>query len=327
MGNPRRMFRQGDAAFVTNRLAEGLPFVPTLYINVLLFGILARACFKHPNIIICAWLFLGSHYHGLIVNRGSAEELRSFMNYVDGEIAKIVCKLLGRWNVKIWAQRYHYAPIETWDACLRQMSYLFLNPVVANLVAKASAYPGVSTYAWLTPGYRQEYIWVKPSLVTQLANGRFLRSTSKRLAAALKEMNLPSYGLPIHPFAWKECFSESSQLSDEQLKGELLTLLTEGEFEAERLRRKEGKTVCDLTHLVEQNPHRRYKSKKFGKRGLCISTCPEARAEYIRIYRDFCEKCIIAWHQAKVGYRDAAFPLGAFIPPQLPRGNQLRYVT
>ena len=54
MGHPRRMFRHNEVALVTNRMARGLPLVPTIYINLLIFGVLARAKFKYPQIIVCA---------------------------------------------------------------------------------------------------------------------------------------------------------------------------------------------------------------------------------------------------------------------------------
>ena len=270
---------------------------------------------------------MANHYHAMIVNRGSAEELSAFMNFVDGEIAKVVCKLLGTWNVKIWSQRFHYAPLLSAEDALEKMAYLFLNPVSANLVARASEFPGVSTYGWLTPGHQQSFQYVRPKLIVKLANGRFLRRTSKRLASALKELTLPSYNFSVKPFAWKECFSGTVECSDEALKAELMERIAKGEARAERDRKQTGQRLCDLDALVEQNPHRHYVPKKYGRRACCISSCPVLRAEYIKLYRSFCKQCDAAWQQMKRGYREVVFPAGAFLPPQMPRANVMRFAT
>jgi len=49
----RRSFPSNTAYFITNRVSEGHPFVPSRYINLMFYGVLARAAFKHPGI---AWL-------------------------------------------------------------------------------------------------------------------------------------------------------------------------------------------------------------------------------------------------------------------------------
>ena len=222
--------------------------------------------------------------------------MRNFMHYVDSEIAKIVCKLLGRWNTKIWAQRYHYAPFQTAESVMEKMKYLFINPVEASLVEK-------------------------------LPNGRFRKKTSKRLAAALQQRNLPQYGLVIEPFAWKQCFRETRLSADTSLRTDLLERIAQAEGEIARQRRKENRTVCNIDDLMEQNPHKHYIPKKYGRRTACISSCPEMRAEYLRIYKDFCEKCSRAWQRSKENYAEVAFPAGAFIPPQFPRATALCFLT
>lgn len=322
------MFRHGEVALVTNRMARGLPLVPTVYINLLIFGILARAKFKHPRITVCAWLFLANHYHGVVLNRGTAADMKNFMHYVDAEVAKIVCKLLGRWNTKIWAQRYHYAPIQTAESVMEKMQYLFVNPVEAYLVETVAKYPGVSTFAWVKDlDHRQTFQWIKPSLVEKLPNGRFRKAASRQLATTLQERTLPQYELLVEPFAWKECFRETSSRSDTALQEELLERIAGAEREIAKKRRRENRTVCNIDDLIEQNPYKHYVPKKYGRRAACISSCLEMRAEYIRIYKDFCEKCCRAWQRAKESYAEVSFPAGAFIPPQLPRANAICFIT
>ena len=57
MGHPRRNYTHGRVYLVTNRLAQGLPFVPNKYINALVYGALARAYALNPGVVICAFCF------------------------------------------------------------------------------------------------------------------------------------------------------------------------------------------------------------------------------------------------------------------------------
>ena len=137
MGHPRRYYPANTAYLVTNRTAEGLPFVTCLYINLMLFGILARAAFRSPSVIVRGWLFLSNHYHRLVVLRGSPDEFKKFMNDIDGEIAKLIVRWRGTRNVNVWAQRYPTAPILSFNSAVKEMVYLFVNSVAANFVDKA----------------------------------------------------------------------------------------------------------------------------------------------------------------------------------------------
>jgi len=181
MGHPRRMFVHQGVYFVTNRVAEGLPFVPNEFINLLLWGILARAQEKYPSIVIAAWLFLSNHYHALLTVRGDPAELARFMNYVDGEIAKALCRLLGKHHCKVWAQRYHAAQLLTPETVLEQLTYLYTNPVVAGLVPSAQEWIGVST---LTPELlptTTQYKFLPPSSLPRLKNKPFSGADLSRL--------------------------------------------------------------------------------------------------------------------------------------------------
>ena len=60
MPRHRRFFPKNTVYLVTNRTAEGLPFLPCPLMNLFLFGILAKARFYNPSVTISAFLFMAS---------------------------------------------------------------------------------------------------------------------------------------------------------------------------------------------------------------------------------------------------------------------------
>lgn len=96
-----RKYSKGEVYFVTNRTAEGLPFVANLLINTFINGILARALVLHPGIELSAYLVMPNHYHLILVLNEGAEVLKSFMGYVDGELAKVINRFRGRCNQNV----------------------------------------------------------------------------------------------------------------------------------------------------------------------------------------------------------------------------------
>ena len=327
MGHPRRMFEKGSVYFVTNRTAEGLPFVANAFIRLVTFGILAKACFRFPQIAISCWLFLANHYHSILITRGDPAVFKDFMNYVDGELAKAVVRWLGKRNYKVWAQRYNAARLLTPEAVLQQMSYAYTNPVKANLVARAKDWKGVSTYSTLFDSSDQKFKWVRPSKLSLLPNGAFSRKLCAYLVKKIEELPAPMFTLRVSPFAWKYCFPETSELSDEVLRERLLLLISAEEQQCALERKRDRRTVADPKLLAEQNPHKHYKPKKYGRRVFCISTCAELRREFIAVYRDFCERAQAAWRSLLRGDEQPNFPPGSYLPPSYPVASLLPAFT
>ena len=54
-----RKYEKDRVYLITNRVAEGLPFVPTILINLFIYGIIARAICLHPNVKACHFIFMG----------------------------------------------------------------------------------------------------------------------------------------------------------------------------------------------------------------------------------------------------------------------------
>ena len=163
MGHPRRFFQHKSAYFVTNRLAEGLPFVANAYVEKVLGGVFARARERFPSIGICSLLVLGNHYHGVFVTKGDPADLERFFHYVHAEVAKILVRWLGKRNVKVWGQRYNAAKILDFKTAVKYMGYLFLNPSAANLVDKIEDFACLNTWQQLFNTTPVRYKRIRPS--------------------------------------------------------------------------------------------------------------------------------------------------------------------
>lgn len=316
MGHPRRYFENNCVYFLTNRLARGLPFVPSEYINNILRGILAKANTKYPNISICHYLWMRNHYHMLIVTNGNPGDIAGFMNLVNGEAAKAVVKFLGRRNVKVWGQRYNCIRLLTSDVVVEKIAYLYLNPVSANLVDKASKWLGVTSY-----GIEKEQIikseYLRPRAIQRLPDQNLTKKLDKDLISKSKKGN--TYHLTVKPNKWIECFQEQESI-------EFYNTQIQSKIRLEENRLKENRKY-PVAGEKNQNPHQGYQPQSKGKRMFCMSSCMELRKQFIEIYKNFCERCIMTWQQWKEGNIQNAYPPGGFLPPRWPLANTLKFQT
>lgn len=326
MGHQRRYYRHGDTCFVTNRLAEGLPFVPNSFINSLLYGALARTASLHPGIVICAFSVLPNHYHLIVHIKADEEEMAGFLHDLDDELARIVKRLLGKHNCKFWSQRAHVAVLGDFSATIQRFGYCFLNPVSANFCRRAADWIGLHSFQSLYSAEAKTYKWVRTCKLNRLPNKPFTKKEIRRLLNRWENIPGKTFELRIEPFAWKSCFDESRELTDEELRDMILSQVAAGETQYEKERLQKGQKIVNNQDLALQNPYKSYKPKKYGRRVYCICTDPELRQQMIELYNAFCATCAAVWAAWKKGDYSAKFPPGAFIPPRAPLCSALSSV-
>lgn len=322
MPNPRRKFEHNALYMLTNRLAEGLPLVANAYINALIHSVLARAQDTVPDIEIGHFQFMANHYHCFIVPRGDPKDVAVFLNMLDGELAKLIQRLLGRRNNLVWAQRAHAAQILDYEAALKELAYSFINPSSAHLVDSIDEWCGVSSWHQLFNPAPIKTLAVYPTNVDTLPNRPFRNSDIRRYLENLDSQELQPLTLTIKPFGFKTCFSACANLSDDQIRNRIVELVRVGEESNRRERVTLKRGVVGAKALAEQNPYKAFKPKKRGRRVYCISTDKELRMQFIEAYQIFCDLCVQAWQKIKRGI-PAEFPPGAFIPSLAPRANVL----
>ena len=325
MGHQRRYYKHGDAFFVSNRLTEGLPFVPNIFINFLLLGALARAAALSPGIVICAFSFMQNHYHLIVYIEGDSAQLSTFLHDLDDELARVIKKLLGKRNLKVWAQRPHVALLGDMPTVIKYFAYCFLNPVDAGFCDRAADWIGAHSYHTLFDEKlrHREHKWVRTRELKKLPNKEFTDKEIRRLQSEWENIEGPIYELEIEPFAWKERFGSSRNLTDAQILETIVLSIQTGEKDCAQQRKKERRRLADPELLRRQNPYKRYRPKKYGRRVYCICTDPELRKQIIEAYKNFCEECKAAWAAWKKGDFSVKYPPGAFLPPRLPLASAL----
>ena len=317
MGKMRRMFARNTPYLITNRLAEGLPLVPNTFMNLILYGVLARASQQFPDIIICAWLFLQNHLHALLFATEDPHRIADFMNFVDGEIAKDVARLLGKRQYKIWGREYDALPLMTPEDVRKKQAYLYANPVAANLVARASDWFGVTTFKGTAEDFTQGYKYIRPRYLPRLASRTFSKASLRTLLARLEQRPGCTYALSVKPLAWLDCFP-AEHLNREEEWAKILKQVAEIEQAEQRHRSAEKRSLPSKDALRYQNPHKHYKPQSKGRRVFCMCSDPELRRDFIAVYRAYCARCEAAWQQWKKGNLNFPYPPEAFIPRRPP---------
>src|SRR5215216_5194464 len=93
MPSPPRILLNKTAVFITARVEEGLPFVPTAYLNEIVWSILARAQTLYP-VKICHLFLMANHLH-FILAVDNPEDIVRFMERFKTETAHMVNRLRG----------------------------------------------------------------------------------------------------------------------------------------------------------------------------------------------------------------------------------------
>jgi REP element-mobilizing transposase RayT len=312
-----RMFEKDRVYLITNRTAEGLPFVATILINLFIYGIIARAISLHPEVKVCHFIFMANHYHLLIVLKGDPDALKSFMEYFDGETAKFINRFRGRTGHNVWVKPYDAEAILTFEAALNKIIYIYLNPVTAGLVNSIKDYPGVSSWRFFLKSLSRPYRFLGSAGLKRLPFGGITKQISceilrkKHANTRFQEKNL----LLINPIEWAYCFNEGKGKTDKEIRKLIFEGIEEGEKKIRRQRN--GRPVLGAFNLSKQCFHKKYKSKTYQKRSICISTCSLIKEDFLKEYREFVRLCREAWYLFKRTRGQAQWPPGAFPPARV----------
>ena len=101
MPRNNKVFINRTVVSITTRIQEGLPFVATPFMCLLLQSYLAGAQERYP-VKIVAFMVMGNHLHMLLVVE-NPEDVSHFMEYFKRETAIARNRLLGRRQRTVWA--------------------------------------------------------------------------------------------------------------------------------------------------------------------------------------------------------------------------------
>jgi len=292
----RKCFVHGSVVEICSRVEEGLPFVSTVYMNVILLSILARAQTLFPC-TICHFVFMGNHFHLIAVIK-DPEMFDDFVAFFKRETAHAINRLLGRRQRTVWCDGYDSVIILDPEKVLQRIEYLYTNPSRANLVERIEDYPGVNSWhAFLVGGTTIPMRWIPRPIIAPLPHRTLSLEEQQRLADIFQEQATEESQLSIEPDAWLECFAETRGVDSSAIIQEIFRRIRSTE---DRLKRSRTLPVKGAHALRLENMRREFAPRKYSRRMICFASLRAVRIQFVSWYRELCEEAAkICWKQER----------------------------
>lgn len=310
MPRPRKLFIHGTVVSISTRVQEGLPFVPTRYMKLIIQSALAGAQ-KLYKARIVAYLVMGNHIH-LILVVDNPEDIPRFMRYFKRETSGAINRLLGRRQRSVWVPGYNSPVILDAEKAIQEIVYLYTNPQKARLVNRIEDYPQLSSWnelfscsstSSLVPSFRRDAI---PALGENHSQEHDEKVYEEILSKS-KDRNL----LRIEPHAWMECFEETRKMKPFAMRNliEKRVRAKEQEF-----RMKRGPEVLGRENLLRQDIRVGFHPKKWGKKMLCLATEKLKRIPFLQWYKDQIRNIERSMEAFRLNLTPPKLPPGFFLP-------------
>ena len=319
-----RDFRKPDefVAFITNRVYEGLPFLPVFLMRELIFGIIAKCQEKHP-VTICHMLWMSNHFH-MIVSGPSCKHISKFYSQMQSEIAKMIKEFTGSYHRGLWEGRYSMQRIGTGEDVIRMIAYLYTNPVKAGLVRTVEEWEGVNTYQMYRSGSNVRDC--KNIAIRNFKHIRVDKFYAKEAAQKLYFDNLEGsyHEFRLSPNNWKYCFNEYRDKTDEEIFREV-----DAEIKALELQyQTEYKNkFMGIAKIKKQSMTVKYTPKAKSPTPMIICSDTKKRIEMIKDYKAFQQKCHDSYKAWKTGLvSQKQYEYGAY-RPGLPIVGRIKLVA
>ncbi len=321
MGKTRRYIEANKPHALIIRVREGIPFVPTDYMNTLIESAMARAL-RDENVDLCAYTWMGNHAHMLIVPRDTIKCV-AFYQELKKKVADYTKALLGYKSIALWEARPVVAQVRSVADVVDQIAYLYANPASADLVDTIGHYPGVSSFAdfigtntLLHATHTKSCPWIRNPAITPLASRLVSRFEDRAITTALIESATIEHDLVLKPYVWLKAFGITTPTEIADVKRRILESLLAKEAEA-RLKRA-GRAAFGADYLRLQPIMQPHTPPPTGRRIYVISSDDKDRLDFIATVRHFCKickKCYKLCLQSRGS--EAKWPPGA-IRPHLP---------
>ena len=316
MPSARHYFVKDTAVFVSSRMQEGLPLVPTNFMNSILWSILAKAHMLYPQIHICGFIFLLNHFHFLFVVE-NPEHVSAYVGYVKQEIAHAVNLLLGRKRKTIWENEFDAPVVLDSTTLLNVLAYLYTNPVAAGYVETIDDYQGVSSFQMLKND--SPYTW-RPtfarSSIPLLHDPKHPDREDTIQTNRLIESSNLSCRLDVSLFAWKRCFDDTMLVPDSELKKELMNRIRQKELELSKEREEKNIGVMGASKLRSSSMLYEYTPEKHANKQICLSSDKKIKVEFITFFKALCKKAKDVYEKWKLCDFSEPYPPGLFMPPR-----------
>jgi REP element-mobilizing transposase RayT len=306
----RKFFVSNSLVMVSFRTEEGLPFVPLLFVNNMIWSVLGRAQELYET-KLCAFTAEPNHVH-MMLKVTDPEGVSKFVGYFKQETAHCLNRFLNQQKT-VWAEGFDSPTILDSETALKKFAYVLLNPVKDELISDMNDYPGVSTYSLMLQNRLSINVpRIFRDSVVPLRNPR--KPWLEEFSYLFDDDKKSEVEFTFHPYIWKSCFHDTANLSDEEIR----TMMLEHLSKEQRILSKAG---LNPERLKRQSMLTNYQPKKFGKRMICLAASATLRREFIKVYRalaDMAAAAFKSWQKGEI----VPFPSGLF-PPSLPRRSNL----
>lgn len=304
MPRNRKLFIRSTPIMITSRVEEGLPFLPSVLINQIIWSALARARAAY-QIKICHFVFMANHFHLLAVVEDPGM-ISHFVRYLKTETSHAVNRLLGRRKRTIWSEGYDSPTILTPEDVLRYIAYIYCNPSAARLASSIENYKGVSSWnMFATENYVHKCRSISRDSIVQFDYVSASPTATQHYTDSFLSQ-APDVDFNLDPFAWTQCFPELQTVDIKKLKDRICNEIQcrEKEFSSQPLKTTEAsKTIVS-----------NYAPKKFGRRMICLCSDPEHRKNFINWYRVVCHCANLAFNAWRIGDFSKRLPPGILAP-------------
>jgi hypothetical protein len=269
-------------------------------VNEIILGVLGRAQRRYA--VRCSFVvFLSNHFH-LLLWVQDALQLSRFMQYVDGNIARKVGKLVD-WPHGLWSRRYQAILVSNEEkAQVARLRYSLSHGVKEGLVGRLSEWPGVHSLRAILEDKPLKGLWFNQ---TQEYAARNRGEEYNRLKYATEE-ELVLTQLPC----WEH-------LSREEYRDRIASLVEEIEAEGRAKRELTGIPAVGVAEIVKQSRHSRPNQSKRSPAPQFHAATKSVRKVMWAAYATFVAAFREAAERLKAGDRLASFPIGSF-PPGMP---------
>lgn len=313
MARNRKYFPNKSVLFCTSRTETGLPLVASLYMNFILWGIIARAREQY-NVSVCHMIFLGNHFHAILVVQ-NPEDVSKFIGYVKAESAHAINRLLARPQRTIWQDGYDSPLLLTPQDVIKYIRYIYLNPARANLTESINDYPGVSTWEMFCTGLLTKVCKrLSRDSIEPLWSPALSISEQRRLVELYKTIPGTEHEFALEPNAWMECFPELEDVPAAEINAMIRKEISEEEKQMSKERRAAGKYVLGSTSLRRQSITKEYEPTKRSRRMICICHDRQLRRACIEHFKDLAEIAHQVYQSWKRGELLQRIPAGMFAP-------------
>ena len=320
MGRPRRRILSKQVYEVCFRTKQGLPFMCTRYMALIIRGILARVQ-RDSKVILCHFLWMGNHAHIILVAQDSTR-CTQFYGEVQKQLTEAIKRLMGRPKLSLWDSNgtsvIHYG-----DAAgvIERIAYLYANPARAHLVDTVSRYPGVSSWeAFCAIEKRikaqssESCPWIRQAMIQKIPCRSVTPGQDRVIVERLREEATEEHALVLQPNAWMAVF-KMTDTDVAEANQQIHTRLEEFEAEARKERCARGWRVKGANKLAAEALDLSYLPRKFSRRIFVYAHDPEIRCEMIRVHQEFTERCKACYERWRLGDLSVDWPPGALFPP------------